>query len=82
MQGTIATFDPDSRSGTLLLDDGSELAFDARRFRRVPASACCASGSGSRCRPSRPARSTEWASPESAELIKQLFVSRFPLNRQ
>lgn len=34
MQGTIATFDPDSRSGTLLLDDGSELAFEAPAFDR------------------------------------------------
>ena len=34
MQGTIATFDPDSRSGTLLLDDGSELGFDAEAFGR------------------------------------------------
>jgi cold shock CspA family protein len=32
MQGTIATFDPASRSGTLLLDDGTELAFDAPAF--------------------------------------------------
>ncbi|MCY1140363.1 cold-shock protein [Actinoplanes sp. Pm04-4] len=32
MQGTIATFDPTSRSGTLLLDDGTELAFDAPAF--------------------------------------------------
>ena len=34
MQGTIATFDPDTRAGTLLLDDGSELAFDADAFQR------------------------------------------------
>ncbi|WP_433297122.1 cold-shock protein [Actinoplanes sp. CA-030573] len=34
MQGTIATFDPESRSGTLLLDDGTELAFDADAFQR------------------------------------------------
>ncbi|AGZ45589.1 hypothetical protein [Actinoplanes friuliensis] len=32
MQGTVATFDPQSRSGTLLLDDGSELAFPAEAF--------------------------------------------------
>jgi len=32
MQGTIATFDPTSRSGTLLLDDGTELAFGAPAF--------------------------------------------------
>jgi cold shock CspA family protein len=32
MQGTIATFDADSRSGTLLLDNGAELAFDAAAF--------------------------------------------------
>ena len=34
MQGTIATFDPDTRSGTLLLDDGSELAFGTDAFDR------------------------------------------------
>ena len=34
MQGTIATFDPDTRSGTLLLDDGSELAFGSEAFDR------------------------------------------------
>jgi cold shock CspA family protein len=34
MQGTIATFDPDTHSGTLLLDDGTELAFDAPAFDR------------------------------------------------
>jgi cold shock CspA family protein len=32
MQGTIATFDPDSRSGTLLLDNGAELAFGSAAF--------------------------------------------------
>ena len=32
MQGTIATFDPDTHSGTLLLDDGSELAFGGAAF--------------------------------------------------
>ena len=34
MQGTVATFDPVSHSGTLLLDDGTELAFPAEAFRR------------------------------------------------
>jgi cold shock CspA family protein len=34
MQGTIATFDPETRSGTLLLDTGAELAFDAAAFDR------------------------------------------------
>jgi 2-phospho-L-lactate guanylyltransferase len=32
MQGTVATYDPDTRSGTLLLDDGTELAFPAAAF--------------------------------------------------
>lgn len=32
MQGTIATFDEQSRSGTLLLDDGAELGFGAPVF--------------------------------------------------
>ncbi|WP_433791838.1 cold-shock protein [Actinoplanes sp. CA-252034] len=34
MQGTIATFDPDTRSGTLLLDDGTPLSFGAEAFQR------------------------------------------------
>jgi cold shock CspA family protein len=34
MQGTVSTFDPDTRSGTMLLDDGSELAFGAEAFGR------------------------------------------------
>ncbi|MFF5293478.1 cold-shock protein [Paractinoplanes globisporus] len=34
MQGTIATFDPHTRAGTLLLDDGTELAFGADAFQR------------------------------------------------
>jgi 2-phospho-L-lactate guanylyltransferase len=32
MQGTVATYDEQSRSGTLLLDDGTELAFPAAAF--------------------------------------------------
>lgn len=32
MQGTVATFDEGSRSGTLLLDDGAELPFPATAF--------------------------------------------------
>ena len=34
MQGTVATFDPDTRSGTLLTDNGTELAFGAAAFDR------------------------------------------------
>ncbi|MEU8236625.1 cold-shock protein [Actinoplanes missouriensis] len=34
MQGTVATFDSATRSGTLLLDDGSELGFGAEAFQR------------------------------------------------
>jgi hypothetical protein len=34
MQGTVATFDPDTRSGTLLLDTGAELAFSGPAFDR------------------------------------------------
>ena len=33
-QGTVATFDPASGSGTVLLDDGTELAFDGSAFAR------------------------------------------------
>jgi 2-phospho-L-lactate guanylyltransferase len=32
MQGTVATYDPQTRSGTLLLDDGTEVAFPAAAF--------------------------------------------------
>ncbi|MFB9234247.1 cold-shock protein [Plantactinospora siamensis] len=32
MQGTVATFDPATRSGTLLLDDGTRLDFPAAAF--------------------------------------------------
>lgn len=32
MQATCATFSPETRSGTVLLDDGSELAFTASAF--------------------------------------------------
>jgi 2-phospho-L-lactate guanylyltransferase len=32
MQGTVATFDAQTRSGTLLLDDGAEVAFPAAAF--------------------------------------------------
>jgi cold shock CspA family protein len=34
MQGTVATFDPETHTGTLLLDDGGQLAFPAEAFRR------------------------------------------------
>jgi cold shock CspA family protein len=34
MQGTVASFDQDTRAGTLLLDDGSELGFPAEAFAR------------------------------------------------
>ena len=34
MQGTVATFDPQSHTGTVLLDDGTELPFPAEAFRR------------------------------------------------
>ncbi|GAA1628218.1 cold-shock protein [Catellatospora bangladeshensis] len=32
MQGTVATFDPDSRTGSLLLDDGTPVDFDRAAF--------------------------------------------------
>ncbi|MFB9360989.1 cold-shock protein [Actinoplanes nipponensis] len=32
MQGTVATFDAQTRTGTLLLDDGAELSFPAAAF--------------------------------------------------
>ncbi|BFU42811.1 cold-shock protein [Krasilnikovia sp. MM14-A1004] len=34
MQGTVATFDPQTHTGTLLLDDGTELPFPAEAFAR------------------------------------------------
>lgn len=32
MQATVRRFDPESRSGTVVLDDGVELPFDAAAF--------------------------------------------------
>jgi 2-phospho-L-lactate guanylyltransferase len=32
MQGTVATFDPETRSGSLLLDDGTPVAFGRAAF--------------------------------------------------
>lgn len=32
MQATVATFDTETRSGTALLDDGSEVSFGAAAF--------------------------------------------------
>lgn len=32
MQGTVATFDAAARTGTVLLDDGTEVAFPASAF--------------------------------------------------
>jgi len=32
MQGTVATYDPETRSGTLLLDDGTEIAYPPEAF--------------------------------------------------
>lgn len=32
MQGTVATFDDDTRTGTVLLDDGAQLQFPAAAF--------------------------------------------------
>ncbi|MCD0448356.1 cold shock domain-containing protein [Actinocorallia sp. API 0066] len=32
MQGTVKDFDASSRSGSVLLDDGSELSFDTAAF--------------------------------------------------
>jgi cold shock CspA family protein len=34
MQGTVATYDPDTHAGTVLLDDGTELAFPPDAFHR------------------------------------------------
>jgi cold shock CspA family protein len=32
MQGTVRDYNPETRSGSVLLDDGSELEFDAAAF--------------------------------------------------
>lgn len=32
MQATVATFDPDTRGGTVLLDDGTPVTFDGDAF--------------------------------------------------
>lgn len=34
MQATVATFSSDTGSGTVLLDNGKELSFDAKAFSR------------------------------------------------
>ncbi|MFC5186170.1 hypothetical protein [Actinomadura harenae] len=34
MQATVRDYDPETRSGGVLLDDGSELGFDAEAFDR------------------------------------------------
>jgi cold shock CspA family protein len=34
MQGTVATYDPQTHAGTLLLDDGSRVTFPAVAFER------------------------------------------------
>jgi cold shock CspA family protein len=34
MQGTVATYDPQTHAGTLLLDDGTEVPFPAAAFER------------------------------------------------
>lgn len=34
MQGTVATYDADTRSGTVLLDDGTQVTFDRAAFDR------------------------------------------------
>jgi 2-phospho-L-lactate/phosphoenolpyruvate guanylyltransferase len=34
MQGTVATFDADTGAGTVLLDDGTQVAFDGAAFAR------------------------------------------------
>lgn len=35
MQATVRSFDPTTRSGTVLLDDGVELSYDAPAFDRA-----------------------------------------------
>jgi hypothetical protein len=32
MQGTVRTFDPTTRGGSVLLDDGTEMAYDGDAF--------------------------------------------------
>ncbi|HZP52049.1 hypothetical protein [Actinocrinis sp.] len=32
MQGTVRVFDPETRAGSVVLDDGTELAYDAAAF--------------------------------------------------
>ncbi|MDH2427610.1 hypothetical protein [Sphaerisporangium sp. TRM90804] len=36
MQATVRVFDPDSRSGSVFLDDGTELPFDTAAFDAGP----------------------------------------------
>ena len=51
MQATVHRFDPETHTGSVLRDDGVELASRHRPSRRA-ACACCASASGSRSRSS------------------------------
>lgn len=44
MQATAYTYDPESRSGQVLLDDGTPVPFDAPAF-DAGVSGCCARGS-------------------------------------
>ena len=58
MQGTVRTFDTEKRSGSVLLDDGTELPFDAAAFAagglrllRFGQRVNLALGTTARCRP-------------------------------
>lgn len=64
MQATAYTYDPESRSGQVLLDDGTPVPFDAAAF-DAGASGCCApdSGCGSRRRPKAGPRARDPGSP-------------------
>lgn len=55
MQATAYTYDPESRSGQVLLDDGTPVPFDAAAF-DAGASGCCGPGSGCASRPRRRVR--------------------------
>ena len=46
-QGTIKHFDLESVDGSLLMDDGTEVAIDARRWRSASSPSASASGSRS-----------------------------------
>lgn len=71
MQATVRSFDPISRSGSVLLDDGTELSYDER---------ASAAGSVRLLRPGQRVR-IEVAQAEVAPRVTYLTISTLPDRR-